>query len=178
VHIPAPLRVLSVAPGKTLAAILCARYSTRSTLSYHELAVAPALTHSGSQAGFWISHIYVDSPVSLAGGREIWALPKQLARFEWREGAVEVFDGPIRLCGIRWTPRRFRIPAPLVVPVFSRRELQLRRFWLRGWVAAAPCRGSIRIDRDAPFSSLGFESAKTLIQVNFRARIGAPAPAR
>ena len=63
--------------------LLLARYEGDSTLHYGELLVFPALTRVRGSIGIWVSHAYVDSPASLAGGRRMWGVPKDLATFEW-----------------------------------------------------------------------------------------------
>jgi hypothetical protein len=60
-------------------------------LRYDELVVGP-MVRRGTRPGILVRHIFVDDPVSRRGGREIWGLPKELARFAWSEGAVEVSD--------------------------------------------------------------------------------------
>jgi hypothetical protein len=89
--VPSELNLISVLPGKTLGAVYFSRYESSSVLEYSELIVAPALVSYGGKAGgkvgskvgAWVTHIYVDSPDSVAGGREIWGLPKELAAFTW-----------------------------------------------------------------------------------------------
>ena len=49
---------------------------TSGTLVYRELIV---FSHATAR-GMVVSHIYVDDEQSLSGGREIWGLPKELAR--------------------------------------------------------------------------------------------------
>jgi Acetoacetate decarboxylase (ADC) len=84
-------RVMPVAPGRTLGGALLASYESGSTLRYHELLVASALVRRGPTIGLWVDHAWVDSASSLAGGRQIWAIPKRRARFSERErGAMEV----------------------------------------------------------------------------------------
>jgi acetoacetate decarboxylase len=175
-EVPAELHVVPVAPGKTLCALFCAQYVAGSTLCYHELAIAPALIRVGYRPGFWISHIYVDSLASLLGGRSIWSLPKQLARFQWSDGAIDVFDESMHLCGIRWKPRRYGVPLPLYVPVFSRGESQFHRFSAGGRATTRPCAGSTRIGPGSPFAPLGFQSTRVIFQTTFHARITAPEP--
>src|SRR3954454_24020465 len=57
-------------------------YKAGSSLEYNELIVIQGLVRSSGKHGFWISQIYVDHPAALAGGHDIWDLPKQLAQFE------------------------------------------------------------------------------------------------
>jgi acetoacetate decarboxylase len=65
-------------------------YREPSPLTYHELLVArladderPAVT---------VTDIWVDSPASMAGGRELWAIPKDLCDF----GMESARTGPLR----------------------------------------------------------------------------------
>jgi hypothetical protein len=65
-------------PNRQFGGVLLADYRS-GILSYRELIVfSQATTH-----GMVVSHIYVDSPESMRGGRAIWGLPKELAEFEY-----------------------------------------------------------------------------------------------
>ena len=79
--VPPQLEIAAVLPGKTLGSIYLSEYQSGSILEYNELIVAPALVKNQGKIGGWISHIYVDNPDSVAGGREIWGLPKEMAEF-------------------------------------------------------------------------------------------------
>ena len=58
-------------------------YEEGSPLTYSELLVARALPRSaGWGRKVSITDIWVDSPASVAGGRELWAIPKGLCDFE------------------------------------------------------------------------------------------------
>ncbi|NJK99517.1 MAG: acetoacetate decarboxylase family protein [Spirulinaceae cyanobacterium RM2_2_10] len=96
--VPAELEPVTVLPGKTLGGIYLAHYTPGSTLSYSELIAVPALVRHGNSLGAWISHIYVDDADSVAGGREIWGLPKTLASFDWEQEFVSVSQGGEQLC--------------------------------------------------------------------------------
>jgi Acetoacetate decarboxylase (ADC) len=103
--IPAELNIISIWPGKTIGAVVVASYGVGSVLEYDELIVAPALVHYAGNFGGWISHIYVDHPDSVAGGREIWGLPKQLAQFTWeetRQERVTITQGKQVLCTLNY----------------------------------------------------------------------------
>jgi hypothetical protein len=108
-------RVVPVAPGRTLGGALLASYETGSTLPYRELLVASALVRRGPMLGLWADHVWVDSANSLAGGRQIWGIPKRRARFsELERGAVEVQtdDGRRRATQVaHWDAPRARPPA-------------------------------------------------------------------
>jgi hypothetical protein len=73
-------------------------YEEPSPLTYGELLVArPLRTPHGRRVS--ITDIWVDSPASVAGGRELWAIPKQLAELA-HEAA---YDGPVGTTA--WTAR-------------------------------------------------------------------------
>lgn len=67
--VPSDLEVITILPRKTLGGLYLSVYEATSTLSYHELIVIPALVRYQGSIGSWISHIYVDHPESVAGGR-------------------------------------------------------------------------------------------------------------
>jgi hypothetical protein len=78
-------------------------YREPSPLTYSELLVA-RLVSSEAGRSVEITDIWVDSPDSRAGGRELWAIPKELADFELdavRRGPLETTE---------WTARAGRTP--------------------------------------------------------------------
>jgi acetoacetate decarboxylase len=98
--VPVDFGIVSMLPGKTLGSLYLSVYEPSSTLQYHELIVAPALVRYRGKIGAWISHIYVDNPQSVAGGRNIWGLPKELADFVWNDREITVLQGDKSLCRI------------------------------------------------------------------------------
>ena len=84
-YVPLGVEIVSVLPGKTLGGVYLSQYHAGSTLLYSELIVIAAIVRRGGKLGTWISHIYVDHPDSVAGGREIWKLPKEMAEFDWQD---------------------------------------------------------------------------------------------
>ncbi|MDJ0620362.1 MAG: acetoacetate decarboxylase family protein [Calothrix sp. MO_192.B10] len=96
--IPSELEIVSLLPGKTLGGIYVSSYEAGSLLSYNELIVVPAFVRYQGQTGAWISHIYVDNEDSVAGGKEIWGLPKEMAEFNWDKGKVSVRQNQCELC--------------------------------------------------------------------------------
>lgn len=100
-HVPIDLELVSVLPGKTVGSLYLSVYEANSTLQYHELIVAPAVVRYQGKVGAWISHIYVDLPDSVEGGRNIWGLPKELADFSWSDRLVSVSQGDKSLCQVR-----------------------------------------------------------------------------
>ncbi|MDJ0732853.1 MAG: acetoacetate decarboxylase family protein [Nostocaceae cyanobacterium] len=96
--VPSELEIVSLFPGKTLGGIYLSTYVTGSLLEYNELIVVPAFVRYQNQTGAWISHIYVDNEYSVAGGREIWRLPKEMAEFKWDNNQVSVRQNQHQLC--------------------------------------------------------------------------------
>lgn len=92
--LPPPFGLRPLLGPRTLAVALI-RYRA-GTLHYDELLVG-APVWRGLRAGLFVHELWVDSRPSLAGGRAIWGLPKQLASFAWSEQSVTVTDerGPV-----------------------------------------------------------------------------------
>ncbi|GAX42405.1 hypothetical protein NIES4075_34060 [Tolypothrix sp. NIES-4075] len=99
--IPSELNIISVLPGKTLCVVYVSHYGSGSVLEYSELIVIPALVSYEGKFGGWVSHIYVDNSDSVAGGREIWGLPKEMAEFTWEDNkCVTVRQSNRVLCSL------------------------------------------------------------------------------
>ena len=116
------------------------RYEEPSPLQYDEI-MATVLVRQGLRLRVWITHIWVDSPASRDGGRELWAIPKDLAEFALVPEVSYVADGigsaslrQVRRLPGRW-PLAFRIAqerdgAALVTPVRGRiRVASARARW-------------------------------------------------
>lgn len=156
--VPQELHIVPILPGKTLGVVYLANYGPGSVLTYNELIVAPALARYRRSFGFWISHIYVDDPDSMAGGREIWGLPKEMAQFTWDEGPrrqVVVRQGEQCLCTLRYGADRRLWRQPIVVPAHS--LLQGDLLWFKGIVRArlGLGRGRLDVPPESPFAALG-----------------------
>lgn len=80
-YVPADLEIIEPRRGRTLGEKGIFEYGDGSVFSYNELVVICGLARAGKRIGGWISHIYVDSTRSQAGGLELFDLPKQLASF-------------------------------------------------------------------------------------------------
>lgn len=78
-HLPSGARLLSVA-GNVFVAVAFVSYEPGGVLSYDELLVGTPVWDRGSLA-VSIPQIWVDSEVSREGGRELWGIPKEMARF-------------------------------------------------------------------------------------------------
>jgi acetoacetate decarboxylase len=119
--IPKELEIVSIWPGKTLGGVYISSYKSGSVLEYSELIVIPAVVSNSGKIGGWVSHIYVDNSDSVAGGREIWGLPKELAEFSWVKGEqsnVTVISCPLASRGDHPHP-------PTPSPIKGEEELEL-----------------------------------------------------
>ncbi len=155
--VPPDLRVVSVLPGKTLGVVYFASYGPGSAMEYDELIVAPALTRHAGRLGFWISHIYVDHPDSVAGGREIWGLPKEMAQFAWETGSkdcVVARQGDRVLATVSWGKQRRLWQQPLRLPVISRLGPQVLGFQGKVCGRLGISRGKLEVPGESPFASL------------------------
>jgi acetoacetate decarboxylase len=79
-------------------------YEEGSPLIYRELLVARPLSTDAYGRRVTITDIWVDSPASVAGGRELWAIPKGLCDFTMESART----GP--LTKTEWTARVGRTP--------------------------------------------------------------------
>jgi hypothetical protein len=121
VPLPAPLkRVL----GARWLVVLLVRYEPGGTLRYDELALGiPA--RRGLRFGLWVDALWVSDAAGMWGGRRIWGLPKQMARFDWEEdgSAVRVEDAAGVIARFTLDRSAARLPAPwLPAPFWGRRE--------------------------------------------------------
>lgn len=157
--LPPGLRIVPVAPGRTLGSVYVARYGPGSVLEYHELIVLPALTWRAGRIGFWVSHIYVDHPASAAGGRAIWNLPKELAEFAVEEHGrgrrIEISRDGRRLLVIEHGRARGGLPLRIPLPAFGTLDGTPRFF--AGWARSRLGLAGPRVDpaTDGPFAGLG-----------------------
>lgn len=96
--LPAGMKVAHPGPH-TVGLLGYVRYEPPSPLCYDELIWMPCFVRAeefGPAAkGWFVSIMYVNQLDTLAGGREIWKIPKTLARFERGDGtlAVNADDG-------------------------------------------------------------------------------------
>jgi hypothetical protein len=158
--VPSELEIVSVWPGKTVGGIYIASYGSGSVLEYNELIVVGALTRHSGKLGGWVSHIYVDNPDSVAGGREIWGLPKEIAQFTWEDGkpyGVQVRQEETLLCTLNC---QWQIPGwrqPLNALSFSALHSDLLLFEANSELNFSLVGAKLQIPSESPFSSiLGF----------------------
>jgi acetoacetate decarboxylase len=143
------------------------RYEEGSPLTYSELLVGRAVEPGEHGRRVTITDIWVDSPASVAGGRELWAIPKELCDFTFSSEHA----GP--LSRTEWSASLER--RPIVSARFgdlSRAAVRLpfkggtwqpgieetggaeRTATLQGSARSLPCRGSWDFDPDGPLGWL------------------------
>jgi acetoacetate decarboxylase len=143
------------------------RYEEGSPLTYSELLVGRAVDSGEHGRRVTITDIWVDSPASVAGGRQLWAIPKDLCDFTFETSHT----GP--LSRTEWSASTDR--RPIVSASFrdvSRAALRLpfkggtwqpgigdtagedRTATLQGSAKSLPCRGSWDFDPAGPLGWL------------------------
>lgn len=164
--IPPEFEIISVLPGKTLSGVYLSSYGSNSVLQYSELIIAAGIVRYGSKIGGWISHIYVDNPISMVGGREIWGLPKELANFTWTKASdnaseyknhVTVVQGEQRLCTFSYNPKSFGLYLPFRGNFFSVDLNSILAFNGKFESDFSLCESQLHIPVESPFSSLSLE---------------------
>ncbi|MEA5593624.1 acetoacetate decarboxylase family protein [Rivularia sp. UHCC 0363] len=155
--IPSELKIISFLPGKTLGGIYISCYDG-SLLTYNELIVVPGFVSYQGNIGAWISHIYVDNQDSVAGGREIWGLPKEMAEFSWNDGSVRVSQNNRELCTLRYQKGLLNLSIwwqqGLNASSFSGLGSELLLFENQFKTQVGLLKGNLEIPQASPFASL------------------------
>jgi Acetoacetate decarboxylase (ADC) len=158
--LPGGLSVRPVTPGHAVAALVLVRYGEGSVLSYSELGLLVGPVAGAGRLGGWVQGMWVDSEASRAGGRAIWGVPKELARFEWledgRSRAVTVRDeAGALLLRASWRRPAATIPLRATSAFFGALEGPLRRGPMGGRFPGAPARMTVGAPSDGPVAALG-----------------------
>jgi hypothetical protein len=166
--IPLELEIVSVLPGKTLGGVYLSAYESGSLLQYNELIVVPAFVRFQGKIGAWISHIYVDNEISVAGGREIWGLPKEMASFTWTKDSVSVSQKDRQLCRLVYQKDWFSLSSwwkqPLSGDVFGGLGSDLLLFTGKFQAKLEMLKGNLEIPSESPFASLNLK--QPLLSIN------------
>jgi hypothetical protein len=152
--IPAELNIVSVLPGKTIGGVYLSKYSSGSVLEYSELIIIAGVLSYEGKFGGWVSHIYVDNPDSVAGGREVWGLPKELAQFSWEASSVTVSQSGNLLCKFNYQRQSFGLPLKLSASAFSCKESNLLIFPAFVEANFGLVSSKLEIPPTSPFASL------------------------
>ena len=157
--VPPELEIVSVLPGKTLGGVYLSAYESGSLLEYNELIVSAATVRYQGKVGSWISHIYVDNDDSVAGGREIWELPKEMAEFTWDTDRVSVRQNGRQLCHLRYKKGLFSFSSwwrqQFSGDCFSGLKSDLLLFKGQFEAKIGLVKGSLEIPTESPFAALG-----------------------
>jgi hypothetical protein len=151
---PAPWRLagpVAIVPSlRTGAVLLLGLYGERSTLRYGEIAAT---------IGPVVRSMYVDDERSLAGGREMWAVPKERMTLRWRGGErteAEAYDAAgSMLVRARWAGPRVRLPMPCLIPFVGTLGDTVRVAWLAGALRAGPVTIDLEVPEESPLAALG-----------------------
>jgi hypothetical protein len=109
-------------------------------MAYREL-VAAVLVRQGLRVGVSIVRIWVDSPASRAGRRELWGIPKELAEFEWGRGlTASARDAGRPIAEVRGRPWRFGVRLPVAASTWQAFGDGVARTPLRANGVVMPCR--------------------------------------
>ncbi|WP_375003303.1 acetoacetate decarboxylase family protein [Aeromicrobium sp. CTD01-1L150] len=105
---PPGTRVITVA-GRAIVTAAFFRYREPSPLTYGEV-MATVLVRRRWRPRVFIPQIWVDSPASRDGGRQLWAIPKDLAQFAGDPGTSMVGDelASVTVSRTRRLPGRWR----------------------------------------------------------------------
>jgi hypothetical protein len=161
-------------------------YEEGSPLTYSELLVARPISTDNHGRRVTITDIWVDSPQSVAGGRELWAIPKGLCDFSFETE----HRGP--LSTTEWTARLGRTPiasahfsdvsrAGLRLPFkggtwqpgIDDTEDEARTATLQGSSKALPARAHWEFNPDGPLGWLaGARQLASFRQAAFRMSFG------
>ncbi|MGF1490162.1 MAG: acetoacetate decarboxylase family protein [Prochloraceae cyanobacterium] len=168
--VPQEMEIVAVLPGFTLGGIYLSSYESGSLLEYNELIVTPGLVRYAGKTGARISHIYVDSETSVAGGREIWGLPKEMAAFTWENNNLTVRQKDRLLCKFNYKPGAIGFQSwwrpKFSGSVISGLESQKLFFTSQFEAKIKTIRGNLEIPADSPFSDLNFGKPLLIIKLD------------
>ncbi|WP_433043773.1 acetoacetate decarboxylase family protein [Dactylosporangium sp. CS-033363] len=144
-------------------------YRPGGDLSYREL-LAAVLMRAGLRSRVTITHIWVDSPESRDGGRELWGIPKDLAAFELsdsRASAQSIAQADI-------TRARPLVRVPIGFKCTQELHGRAKTTAVRATARCGPASVRWDIDGDGPLGFLrGRRPFLSLVADDFRMRFGA-----
>src|SRR5690348_11913897 len=162
-------------------------YEDPSPLTYSELLVArPAPKDQDSDRQVSISDIWVDSPDSVAGGRELWAIPKGLADFtldstrsgplsrtEWSASYARRPIAAARFTDVSRAAVRLPFKGATFQPGIDDTDGEDRTATLQGSARSLPCRGHWDFAPDGPLAWLrGARQLASFRMAGFRMSFG------
>ena len=162
-------------------------YEAGSPLTYSELLVAhPVEPENGRGRRIRITDIWVDSPQSVAGGRELWAIPKGLADFDLETERRGPFTTTAWGCTLGRTPvaaatfkdvsgiaPRTPFKAGLSQPGIEDTGFENRTATMQGSSKVFPARARWDVNPDGPVGFLaGAQQLASFRQASFRMSVG------
>jgi acetoacetate decarboxylase len=161
-------------------------YEPGSPLTYSELLVARLVDAGSYGKRVSITDIWVDSPASVAGGRELWAIPKGLCDFELdtshrgplssTEWSASVERRPIASASFTDVSRaapRVKFKGGTWQPGIEDTGGEERTATLQGSSKALPCRGRWDFAPDGPLGWMrGARQLASFRQADFRMSFG------
>ncbi len=165
-YIPSGARLVTVMPGKTIGGLFFFSYE-RGALVYRELNVVAGLIRIGLRFAFLLPRLYVDSAASLIGGRDLWALPKELARFDTSvlgtATAIRVRQAEREVCRLTCETRgpRVRVPFAFPLPSVGIRDDAFLFFTGALWSTFTSAQATVEMPLDSEFTSLHLDRPLT-----------------
>jgi acetoacetate decarboxylase len=161
-------------------------YEEGSSLTYHELVVARLRKDDGRDRAVTSPDIWVDSPESKAGGRELWAIPKELCDFtldtshtgpltttEWSATAGRTPIAGARFRDVSRIAPRLKFKGTIWQPGIEDTDGEDRTTALHGSAKALPARSHWDINPDGPLGWLARgRKLATFRQAAFRMTFG------
>lgn len=168
--VPRDCPIVAVAPGRTLGGLMFVSYESGSTLVYRELTVAAALVRIGKRLAFYLPRLYVDSAASLAGGRAIWGVPKEMATFDVTATdavrTIVVRSGGGEVCRIAAAVAKRGLRLTLPMPAFGTRPDSLLFFAGHLDARFAFIRASVELPLDGEFAALSLDRPRFAVSVD------------
>ncbi|OZM72331.1 acetoacetate decarboxylase [Amycolatopsis antarctica] len=163
--------------GRAVAGTAWIDYQPSGQLAYREL-LAAVMVHNGPRLSVCITEIWVDSEVSRAGGRALWAIPKDLATMEFGPDRTFTAVGSesgdwIATAGFTMGPRSpLRLPSAFRVSQAAPEGVRHSPVTATGRPATA--RAAWRFNPDGPLGYLaGHRPVLSLALSGFDMRFGA-----
>lgn len=161
-------------------------YEPGSPLTYSELLVAHPVRDETHGRRVSISDIWVDSPASVAGGRELWAIPKglcdftldthhtgPLSRTEWSASRDRRPIASARFTDLSRGALRVPFTGGTWQPGIDDTDGEERTAVLKGSSKVLPCRGRWEFDAAGPLAWLrGARPVASFRMANFRMSFG------
>jgi hypothetical protein len=107
----------------------------------------------------------------VAGGREIWGLPKELADFELEKGRATVRKDGRPLLSLTYEPGSLSLGSPLLLPAWGLKSGGPAHFSARGSARITPGKASWESSALLPIES---GSGRCLVLSGLKMLVGAP----